>query len=398
MILNAVLCVYNEEDIIESTVRHLFAQGCTNVFLVDNASTDATVEIAVGAGAVLADSFESSNFNEYEKIAHLNTVVRKSNAQSQEEYTWWIYVDADEFPNVHGGTIISFLHALNPTVRAVHGYMFEHVPTHPPYYSKGYHPVDFMPLCRKSEISKIPLLRYDKNKEHLYSAGGAHTFDTCGESVVLAKDVLAIHHFNYRKPENTLSRLKGLVAKKTDGTSRMDWFTKRAQIQKNSLHAESMYHTRYRAAQSVYLENKDTILMVDTLPYSYKNIVRWYDERSLSVEDNSLLNQCMHQYYLKEYKKAFDLFNSLLEKTDDKKMQTLIIIKIAMCLAHTDKQRALRLLEPLCNSAYSACLDYAKTCYAFIENNEATKEECLDSSISFELVTYSSHFEHKIFV
>ena len=42
MILNAVICVWNEEDIIESTVKHAFSQGCSNVFIVDNGSTDKT--------------------------------------------------------------------------------------------------------------------------------------------------------------------------------------------------------------------------------------------------------------------------------------------------------------------------------------------------------------------
>ena len=42
--LYAIICTWNEEDIIASTVRHAFAQGCDKVFVVDNGSTDATQE------------------------------------------------------------------------------------------------------------------------------------------------------------------------------------------------------------------------------------------------------------------------------------------------------------------------------------------------------------------
>jgi hypothetical protein len=50
----AVLGTWMEEDVVEATVRNAFAQGVEAVYLVDNASTDATVEWAVAAGATLA--------------------------------------------------------------------------------------------------------------------------------------------------------------------------------------------------------------------------------------------------------------------------------------------------------------------------------------------------------
>jgi glycosyltransferase involved in cell wall biosynthesis len=103
MLLNAVMCVWNEEDIIESSVKHLFAQGCSNVFIIDNESSDKTVDIAVNAGAKLAAKFKSKYFNEYEKIAYLNATVKNFNEQSNEDQRCWLYVFADEFPNIEGG-------------------------------------------------------------------------------------------------------------------------------------------------------------------------------------------------------------------------------------------------------------------------------------------------------
>jgi len=46
-----------EEDVVEATVRNAFAQGAEAVYLVDNASTDATVARAEAAGATVAEIF-----------------------------------------------------------------------------------------------------------------------------------------------------------------------------------------------------------------------------------------------------------------------------------------------------------------------------------------------------
>lgn len=138
MLLNAVLCVWNEEDVIAATVRHAFAQGCANVFIVDNASTDGTVAAAVGAGAVLAASFDSKYFNEDLKVTYLNEVVRRWNAQHEPEQVWWLFADADEFPALNGGLrLAGFLEQLDPAVRGVQGHLYNHLPTHPPYLAAG---------------------------------------------------------------------------------------------------------------------------------------------------------------------------------------------------------------------------------------------------------------------
>ena len=117
MLLNAVLCVWNEEDVIAATVRHALAQGCSNVFIVDNASSDGTVAAAVEAGAVLAASFDSKYFNEDLKVTYLNEVVRRWNAQHDPEQVWWLFADADEFPALNCGLrLVDFLEQLDPAV------------------------------------------------------------------------------------------------------------------------------------------------------------------------------------------------------------------------------------------------------------------------------------------
>ena len=53
-----------EADVVEACVRNALAQGCDEVFLVDNDSSDDTVEIATRAGATLTASFATEVYNE----------------------------------------------------------------------------------------------------------------------------------------------------------------------------------------------------------------------------------------------------------------------------------------------------------------------------------------------
>jgi len=402
MLMNAVMCVWNEEDIIESTVKHAFAQGCSNVFIIDNASTDRTVDIATNAGAILADSFESEYFNEYQKIAYLNTVVKKYNESTNEDNIWWLYIDADEFPNIDCDiTIIDFLKQLDPSVRAVQGYFYNHIPTHPPYNVPGYHPADFMQLANKSNTYKIPLIRYDKGKQHFYSGVGAHNFDTCGESVSIASDVLNIHHFNYRRQEDTFRRLMQLTKKSANGISRIDWFDENEQKQKKSLDAKSMYHNRFDNAKYIYNENKYKILMTDELQYSYNNIVRWYNKNELKVtydcsKYDYLLSMAIHYLFIENFDLALFKFNDLLDITEDYKIQMLITINIALCLSFTDRRESLVLLEPILKCHDMNIRDYAAKKFKAIYSNESLLKNN-PKEIKSIIQDYYGHFDIKDF-
>lgn len=402
MLLNAVMCVWNEEDIIESTVKHAFAQGCSNVFIVDNGSTDRTVELAVKAGATLAARFESQYFDEIQKIAHLNTVVKKYNEQSNEEHIWWLYIDADEFPNINTRmTILEFLQSLDPSVRAIQGFMFNHIPTHPPYLDARYHPADFMQLCVKTTTSKIPLLRYDRDKEHLYSAGGAHTFYTGGEFIPVAKDVLNIHHFNFRTPEVSIQRLESLCQVRSDGTRRIDVDDVKAKNRASSAEANSMYIDRLDRAKAEYTKNAYRCLMVDNLPYKYKHIVRWYDHGDISldnIEDHALiLNKAIHHLFMNQYDLALCLFYDVLETINNKELQMLITIKIAQCLSFTNRSEAISLIKPVLKYGVANIREYAfKQIEIISEDRLPVCEE--KSTLDFTIQNYFGTFEKKFFV
>ena len=58
----AVLGTWMEEDVVAATVCNALAQGCEGVYLVDNGSTDGTVEAALRAGAILGRSFQTDRY------------------------------------------------------------------------------------------------------------------------------------------------------------------------------------------------------------------------------------------------------------------------------------------------------------------------------------------------
>lgn len=351
--LNAVTCVWNEEDIIESSVKHAFAQGCDNVFIVDNGSTDETVKRAERAGAKLAISFKTAFFDEREKIAHLNAVVKHYNALSADDFVWWLYFDADEFPNIDCEHRISdFLNQLGAGIKGVHGHSLDHIPTHSPYHREGFHPIDFMPLCQKSAVTKIPLLRYDKNVPHFFSGGGAHEFDTNGETLPIAYDTLNIHHFPIRTPARTLGRLKRLLNKESDGTSRADWMDRRARAlgHQNVVH----YNGKYDALKNTYLENENLALKTATIPYDYRNIQRWYapysGEQFIGLDDfNFHVSSAVFNFFMQRYEIAICRFNDALDICGSPIIKAWITVKMAECFSHSDKEAA----HTLANMAYA---------------------------------------------
>ncbi len=400
MLLNAVMCVWNEEDIIESTVKHAFAQGCSNVFIIDNGSADKTVEIALAAGAQLAERFASQYFDEGQKIAHLNTVVRDYNRQCAEDQVWWLYLDADEFPNIDAAvTLAGFLGQLDASVRGVHGPMLEHVPTHAPYHVPGYHPVDFMPLAVASGASKIPLLRYDKGKPHFYSAGGAHTFDTCGDMVPIAKDVLHIHHFNYRRPEHSIPRLKQLLSKRPDGTSRVDTMDEAAKRVTRAPDALSDYHARYQRVRSLYAQGRHTLWTTDELPYAYGHVVRWYDPHTVHSADDTLQSRCFRHFFLGDHATALESFAELLEGASDPVTRLLITINMGVCLQGVDKNAALNLVRPLLDCRDTEIRAYARKQFERISAGRPSSFAAgQQGAFCYSIQQYFGTFDKQVFI
>lgn len=363
--LNAVTCVWNEEDIIAAAVKNCFAQGCEKVFIVDNGSTDATVPRALAAGARLAISFNSKFFDERQKIIHLNAVVRFFNELCQEDRAWWLYFDADEFPcAANGARLIDLLRDLDDAIVGLQGYLHNHIPTHFPYTFEDRHPADFMPLCEKNQVSKIPLLRYDKNRPPFFSAGGAHEFDSNGQSVLVAMEALDIHHFPVRSPEHSLGRLKKLLQRSADGSSRVDWMDNRSRLINRQ--EKSHYHERYENMRARYRENKNKALECRALDYDFQKLRRWYEpgeDRSypeLDAFDNALCRALL-QYFLGRHDVALCRFNDALNVCTDAENALWLMVKMAECFAPSDAGSAKLLLTRAFDSGHAAVRAYIKT-------------------------------------
>ena len=84
----AIICAYNEADIIGWTVRHLRVQGC-DVLVIDCASTDDTAWVAAAAGARI-EAYGPPPVSWHALLRRVEQIAAASDAD------WIIHCDADE--------------------------------------------------------------------------------------------------------------------------------------------------------------------------------------------------------------------------------------------------------------------------------------------------------------
>lgn len=218
--LFAVLGTWMEQDVVEATVRNALAQGVEAVYLVDNASTDATVERAVGAGATLAESFRTEVYEERIRILLMNGVVARMSLASEAAHVWWLWLDGDEFPEGPAGTTVAdYVRGLDRRFRLVGSTYYNHFPTTAPAYVPGFHPLDFQPMCERFVPEqpgyctqphwKHPLQRFDRSGPFLGSLMGFHGATLLmGEPVIEPVGGIVTHHFPYREEAATRRRME----------------------------------------------------------------------------------------------------------------------------------------------------------------------------------------------
>ncbi len=220
----ALLGTWMEQDVVEATVRNAFAQGVEAVYLVDNASTDATVARAVDAGATLAESFRTDVYEERIRNLLSNSVVARISLSCGAPHIWWLWLDGDEFPEGPGGmTVADYLRTLDRRFRLVGSTYYDHFPMEDPAYIPGFHPLDFQPMCRRfvpegpDDCSqshwKHPLQRFDRAGPFLSSLMGFRSANLLmGESVTEPVGGIVTHRFAYRQEEFTRRRMELLRA------------------------------------------------------------------------------------------------------------------------------------------------------------------------------------------
>jgi hypothetical protein len=214
--LYAVIATWCEEDVIEATVRNALAQGVDRVYLIDNASPDATVERALAAGATLARRYESSHGSIVLRTQFVNEVIYNVSTGEGLPHIWWLVLDADEFPQGPGTmTVREYLRTLDRRFRVVGATFVNHYPAGQPAYLEGFHPIDFQPLCElywqpslprcHARHWKHPLLRFDRDAMFVASDAGAHMSpdNDLVEPLVEPQGGIFVHHFQYREEGRT---------------------------------------------------------------------------------------------------------------------------------------------------------------------------------------------------
>ena len=241
--LFAVVKTWMDEDIIAAVVRNALTQGAESVFVVDNGSTDATVERAREAGATVAEVFDTPAFDGPLAQVFMNAVVARESLRSGADHAWWLYLDSDEFPEGPDGmTIIEYLSTLDRRFRVVGSKYLNHLPEEKPEYLSGFHPIDFQPLyyefvpswtplCGQPGHWKHPLQRFDRDANFIVSRAGSH-WGICPQRLLEPTGGIVTHHFQYRNEDLTRAKLQltcGPGSRRTAlyGANRVDGFSRR---------------------------------------------------------------------------------------------------------------------------------------------------------------------------
>jgi hypothetical protein len=226
--LFGIIGAWMEEDVVGATVANAFAQGCERVYLVDNDSTDGTVAEATRAGAVLAATFATEQYDERLRLDIMNRVVADVSADAGADHIWWLWLDADEFP--HGPratTVREYLDGLDRRFRIVGARFINHYPSGAPAYVPGFHPLDFQPLCEEHAMGcalkhrKHPLQRYDRGGAPIVCDRGFHRAASAERPLREPDEAIFVHHFPYREPDVTRRRLALLCGTDDTGATRV---------------------------------------------------------------------------------------------------------------------------------------------------------------------------------
>ncbi|MEQ8717547.1 MAG: glycosyltransferase family 2 protein [Acidimicrobiales bacterium] len=282
--LIAVCFAFAEEDIIEATVMNAFSQGCDRFLLIDHSSPDETVTRAVAAGAEVVATPGADDPFEDTRSRLLDEIATSVSAETLREPTWWLHLDADEFPRGPGGrTIRAYLADLDSGFPVVGSTFYNHYPDREPANVRARHPIDFQPMCERELVAycaaghfKHQLLRVDPGAPSPRQWWGLHRPAATAEVPwPEPADGVITHHFPFRA-EADFRRRSALVAERIERN-------RRHPIAGRSDHVSAVYsgdwdQVRLRRTR---LGNRPVRLRDwrDFLPADDQAIPRWYEAR-----------------------------------------------------------------------------------------------------------------------
>lgn len=138
MKLAAITAVYNEEDLLPQYLRHYLSEGVDKIFLLENGSTDRTVEIAQACPQVSLSRFDTPTIG-FDGPKYHAVMTKMLSPEVRDAYDFVLMVDADEFivPAAReGNTIKAAIEAIQWThydLFATTGYQMVMGPGEAPY-------------------------------------------------------------------------------------------------------------------------------------------------------------------------------------------------------------------------------------------------------------------------
>lgn len=175
----------------------------------------------------------------------------------------------------------------------------------------------------------------------------------------MLRDALTIHHFPYRGFECTEQRLRDLLRKREDGSSRIDWIDDYVM---RRLKTPSGYHERYQNLTETYSRNLHAALR-QSPEYDFRHLVRWYDASSPPVGERgdpveARLANGLFFFFLGEFEAALFQFNELFEYNPDPALALWIYIKVMECMLLSGEPVPAGMLEPVMRSRDADALAY----------------------------------------
>lgn len=212
--LYAAIAAWNEDDVIYATVRHLQAQGCSKVFVIDDCSSDLTADEAAAAGAIVTRADSDGVYSEAARSRRLSRLVAAETSKAGYD-VWWLIADADEFPRgAEGRTIAAMVAGLPGWVDVVGSRVVEHLPHPGATYRPRSHPVLAFPLAH---VYKSPYCPRGHWKHQLFRLRAVDDIVPMpGQHVVACHDgrrarewpqSLLMHHVPLRGQERTARKI-----------------------------------------------------------------------------------------------------------------------------------------------------------------------------------------------
>lgn len=261
----AIISTWNDADIVGANILHCFESGCDEVWVLDNDSSDDTVQTALKHGAKIAETYRTRFYNDDLRIRKQNLIIGHNVLDMALPDCWWVTLDADEFldgPN--GMPFAEALRRLPSEIRVVGSPDFDLYPSGRTSYVVGQHPAKFMThgvsrrmLCHGDAICrhwKHPAVRYVNGVYDISMHRGNH-FPASERKWPESHLDFWILHAPLRNEKESRERLKllcdGAENRRSAGDDEVTWGNGAIRRLQN---LDAIYEQRWRDVQHPHLQ------------------------------------------------------------------------------------------------------------------------------------------------